>query len=85
MQKYRGEYISHQAGQATIGELGPGWLVRQSAHLKPSSLKALEVGWRVHVEPRWGDVRVSGIRRTTIQEWVAAMGAFRSAFTVKRI
>lgn len=85
VQKYRGEYISHQAGQATIGELAPGWLVRQSAHLKPSSLKALEVAWRVHVEPRWGDVRVSDIRRTTIQEWVAAVGAFRSASTVKRV
>lgn len=44
VQKYRGEFVSHQAGQATIGELGPGWLVRRSAHLKPSSLKTLEVG-----------------------------------------
>ena len=44
VQKYRGEFISHQAGQATIGELGSGWLARQCAHLKPSSLKALEVG-----------------------------------------
>lgn len=84
VQKYRGEYVSHQAGQATVGELGPGWLVRQSAHLKPSSLLALEIGWRVHVEPRWRDVRVSDISRTTIQDWVAALGADRSATTVKR-
>ena len=66
VQKYRGEFVSHQAGQATIGELGPPWLVRQSAHLKPSSLLALEVGWRVHVEPRWSDVRVADISRTVI-------------------
>jgi hypothetical protein len=84
VQKYRGEYVSHQAGQATIGELGPLWLRRQSAHLKPSSLKALEVGWRVHVEPRWGNVRVSDISRTLIQDWVVALGAVRSATTVKR-
>ncbi|MGJ9412891.1 Arm DNA-binding domain-containing protein [Aeromicrobium sp. CF4.19] len=84
VQKYRGEFIAHQAGQVTIGELGPDWLTRQSAHLKPSSLLALEVGWRVHVEPRWRDVRVSDISRTAIQDWVAALGADRSATTVKR-
>lgn len=84
VQKYRGEFISHQAGQTTIGELGPGWLVRQNAHLKPSSLKALEVGWRVHIEPRWRDVRVCDISRTSIQDWVAGLGNDRSATTVKR-
>lgn len=84
VQKNRGEFISHQSGQVTIGDLGPGWLVRQSAHLKPSSLKAVEIGWRVHVAPRWHDVRVSDISRTTIQDWVAALGANRSATTVKR-
>ena len=84
VQKYRGEFISHRAGQATVGELGPGWLARQFAHLKPSSLKALEVGWRVHVEPRWRDVRVSDISRTLIQDWVTALGSNRSATTVKR-
>lgn len=84
VQKYRGEYISHQSGQATIGELGPPWLVRQSAHLKPSSLLALKVGWRVHVEPRWRDVRVADMNRTIIQDWVAELGKNRSATTVKR-
>ncbi|WP_375001125.1 Arm DNA-binding domain-containing protein [Aeromicrobium sp. CTD01-1L150] len=44
VQKYRGEFIAHRAGQVTIGELGPDWLTRQSAHLKPSSLLALKVG-----------------------------------------
>ena len=47
-------------------------------------MKALEVGWRVHVEPRWRDVRVCDISRTSIQEWVAALGSNRSATTVKR-
>jgi len=84
VQKYRGEFISHQAGLTTIGELGPSWLNRQRAHLKPSSLKAIEVGWRVHVKPRWGEVRVTDISRTKIQDWVATLGEDRSATTVKR-
>jgi len=84
VQKYRGEFISHQAGQTTVGELGPAWLKRQRAHLKPSSFKAVEVGWRVHVEPRWNEVRVSDITRTAIQDWVAEIGDRRSATTVKR-
>lgn len=81
---YCGEFVPHRAGQTTVGDLGSAWLVRQGAHLKPSSLKALEVGWRVHVEPRWQDVRVSDISRTTMQDWVAALSADRSATTVKR-
>jgi hypothetical protein len=68
----------------TIAELGPGWLARQT-HLKPSALRPLEIAWRVHVEPRWGSVRLSEVRFTDAQQWVSEMttgGA--SATTVMR-
>src|SRR5699024_6951941 len=57
------------AGRTTVGELGPEWLGRKS-HLKPSSLKPLEIAWRKHVEPVWGDRRIGEIRHTEIQGWV---------------
>lgn len=68
--KARGEYIDLTAGRATIGTLGPSWLGRQS-HLKPSSFRPVEASWRNHVLPAWGDARISDIRKTQVQQWVA--------------
>lgn len=93
--KLRGEFIDATAARATVGELGPAWLERQT-HLKPSSYRPLESAWRVHVEPRWGTVAVADVRSTDVQAWVsemttgrpesrtAAASAARSATTVIR-
>lgn len=81
--KLRGEYIDTAASRTTVGQLGPEWLGRQS-HLKPSSLRPVESAWHVHVEKRWGDVAVSDIRRTAVQQWVADLGGKRGATTVIR-
>ena len=69
----RGEYIDPADSRITIGELGPAWLARQT-HLKPSSERTAEVAWRVHVEPRWRDARLSDLRRSDIQQWISDMG-----------
>ena len=71
--KLRGEYIDPADGRITVGELGPGWLARQT-HLKPSSERTAEVAWRVHVEPCWRDARLSDLRRSQIQQWISDMG-----------
>jgi integrase len=79
--KLRGEYVSHTAGQITIGELGPEWLARQRGTMKPSSYSRYESAWRVHVAPRWERVAVSKVRFTDVQAWVTEMavgGASRS-------
>lgn len=81
--KLRGEFIDVAASRATVGQLGPEWLGRQS-HLKPSAYRPVESAWRVHVEPRWGNVAVSDIRRTAVQQWVADLSAERGATTVIR-
>jgi hypothetical protein len=39
--KSRGEYVAPAVGRVTVGELGPAWLDRQRAHMKPSSFPAL--------------------------------------------
>ncbi|WP_367645986.1 tyrosine-type recombinase/integrase [Paenarthrobacter ureafaciens] len=71
--KARGEFIDATASKATIGELGVGWLSRQT-HLKPSSYRPVESGWRIHVLPRWGSVAVADVRRTDVQQWVSDLG-----------
>lgn len=70
--KAKGEYIDPGAARVTIGSLGPAWLKRQT-HLKPSSYRPLEIAWRIHVEPVWGDKSVSEMRKTKVQEWVSSL------------
>lgn len=49
----RGEYIDPRAAKVTVEDLGAEWLANRT-HLKASLWKSLEVAWRVHVEPVWG-------------------------------
>lgn len=71
--KLRGEYIDPADAKVTVGDLAPAWLARRT-HLKPSSRRREEVAWRVHVEPRWGRVKLADIRHSAVQSWVAEMG-----------
>jgi integrase len=70
----KGEYVDPSQGKATVRELGTEWLANQS-HLKPSSLSAIEVAWRVHVEPVWGARRISEIQHSDIQGWITRLSA----------
>ena len=81
--KLRNEYIDPTRSKITVGELGPDWLRRKS-HLKPSSLRPLEISWRVHVEPTWGNVRVADVEHTAVQDWATALGETKQGTTVKR-
>jgi integrase len=84
----RGEYVDPRSAKSTIGELGEEWIANQ-AHLKPSSFRVLESGWRVHVKPEWGDRRVGEIRHSEVRAWVAKFtandGKPRSASVVIRV
>lgn len=80
--KARGEYIGASAGRVEIGALGPLWLDRQKGHMKPSGFRSYESAWRNHVKPRWGHTRVSDVRYTDVQAWVAALSADLSASMV---
>lgn len=76
--KRRGEYLAPSAARATIGDLGPAWLERKR-HRKPSTYRSLETAWRVHVEPRWGKVKVADIATTAVQGWVTDLSRGQEA------
>ncbi|CAN5353151.1 site-specific integrase [soil metagenome] len=83
----RGEYVDPSAGRITVGELGAVWLTNRP-HLKPSTWHSLEVAWRVHVLPIWGQRRIMELQYSEIQAWVSALSdpgrGNKSATTVKR-
>jgi integrase len=75
--KLRGEYVAPSIGKTTIGELGPAWLARQRGHMKPSGFRSYDSAWRVHVGPRWADIRIADVRYSDVQAWVSDMSARR--------
>lgn len=81
--KARGEFIDASAARTAISSLGVEWLANQT-HLKPSSLRPLEIAWRLQVQPRWGNVSVGDVRHSDVQAWVTSMTTGRSATTVLR-
>jgi len=81
--KMRGEYVSPSLGCITVGELGPGWLERQSGHMKPSGFRCYESAWRIHVAPRWGQTRIADIRFTAVQGWISQLAAERGPVVVQ--
>ncbi|VDR40385.1 Tyrosine recombinase XerD [Tsukamurella paurometabola] len=80
----RGEYIDVNAGRVTIGTLGTEWLAGR-AHTKPSGERSVESAWRVHVEPRWGQVQVVKVRATDIRVWIAELSENLGPNSVARI
>jgi integrase len=81
--KLRGEYVSPALGRVTVGQLGPAWLDRQRGHMKPSGFRCYESAWRVHVGPRWASTRITDVRYSDVQAWVADMSAKRGPAIVK--
>ncbi|MEZ5167851.1 MAG: site-specific integrase [Acidimicrobiales bacterium] len=45
-----------------------GWL--DSRPWRPSTREAFASHWRTHLEPRWGEVRLTAVRPTDVQGWV---------------
>ena len=58
VRKLDGEYVVPSLGRVTVAELAPEWLSRKESDVARSNYRTLEIAWRVHVAPRWGDVRL---------------------------
>lgn len=72
--KADGTYVARSAASATVAELSVGWLANKHALLKPSSYAPLQASWTNYVEPTWGRRKVSSIRYSEIETWVAGIG-----------
>jgi integrase len=81
--KASGTYIDASRARASVRELGRIWLSNRTG-LKPSTLRPLEIAWRLHVEPRWGAVAVADVAYSDVQTWVNEMGRRKSPTTVLR-
>lgn len=75
------DWIDPNAGKVRIHEVGERWLSMQT-HLKPKTLHETKGLWRRYVEPRWGNMGVSAIKPSMVQEWVSTMG--KSGSTVRQ-
>lgn len=82
--KATGGYIDPQAGKTTVGLLAEAWLAKKKTSVKASTYRPLEITWRVHVAPVWGNVPVSKIAREDIQQWVTSLSEQRSPTVVIR-
>lgn len=80
--KLQGTYVAPAAGRITVGELGPDWLRRQKAHMKPSGHRSYDSAWRIHVEPRWGHTQITKISYSDVQSWIAELADERGASVV---
>ncbi|MEY9851247.1 integrase [Leifsonia sp. EB41] len=80
----RGDYIDTSLSKVTIGERAGAWLAGKERALKPSAYYALEITWRLHVEPRWGSVALHAVEHSEVQAWVAELAARRSATVTLR-
>lgn len=75
------DWIDPNAGKVKVHEIGERWLTMQT-HLKPKTLHETKGLWRRYILPTWGDVPVSAIKPSTVQEWVSTMG--KSGSTVRQ-
>lgn len=82
--KATGEYIDPALARVTVSQLGPTWLAGKKTVVKPSQYAALDGAWRTHVDPVWGDRELRTIQPSEVQQWVAKLGAGRSATVVLR-
>lgn len=77
-------YVDPRDAKITIGELAADWLPNQAAVLKPSAMHPLESAWRVHVQPRWGQIQVGAVRYSDVRAWLTELATRRGATTVIR-
>ncbi|AGW40998.1 phage-related integrase [Leifsonia xyli subsp. cynodontis DSM 46306] len=79
-----GEYIDPTRTRVTVESRAVPWLAGKKVALKPSAYRVLEITWRLHVEPQWGNVQLVRIEHSAVQEWVTKLSAKRSASVTLR-
>lgn len=52
--------------------------------MKPSAYRPLEITWRLHVAPRWENVRLTDVGYSDVQEWLTELAEKLSATVTLR-
>lgn len=73
VQKMSGEYVAPSLGRVTIAELAPSWLEHKKSSVAKSNYRTIESGWRIHVQPRWGSVRIADIDLVDVEDWISEL------------
>lgn len=77
-----GDWVSETAQRQKVDAYGAVWLSTRT-HLKPSTHRVVEQHWRVHVQPRWGDLPIMSVKHSEIQAWVSELSERRSPTVVR--
>lgn len=67
----RGEWADPQDGRLTVGEWWAKWSAARDVEL--ATERREESHWRVHVAPRWADVRLAQVTAWDVEAWSTAM------------
>ncbi|MCM1142608.1 MAG: site-specific integrase [Muribaculum sp.] len=46
------------------------WLPQKQRQVKPTTMRAYQLHWRTHINPKWGDVEISEINKKNVRPWV---------------
>jgi integrase len=68
-----GAYVDPLGARTRIEKLGEEWIEGHRSVWKPSYLHSVKTSWKVHVNPKWGDRTLGGIKHTEVQSWVSKM------------
>lgn len=69
IKKNTGTWIDPKAGNKRVREVAKPWLDSRT-HLKTSTRTLEQSTWKIHVEPTWGDVKVSDVTNEGVETWV---------------
>jgi integrase len=69
-----GTYTPPEAGRATVAAVYAAWSAAQG-HIAAKTALTRRSTWSNHVEPRWGEVPVVGVKPSAVRAWVAQLVA----------
>jgi hypothetical protein len=77
----RGEVFDLEASSQTLNQWYTQWI--QARVVAPATRQRNESQWRVHVQPRWGDVPINRIKRLQVQGWIKELDKTLGARSVE--
>ncbi|MGH3365665.1 MAG: phage integrase central domain-containing protein [Nocardioidaceae bacterium] len=68
----RGEWIDPKRGRVPLSAVADDWLISRSS-VKRRTREADRADWRLHVEPRFGNLPVNSITTAEVASWVGGL------------